>query len=80
VSGRASASAPPRRCPRIQLLGYALGAATSGVVANLTGLVAGAPRAAVELTGFGVCAAFLPLAALGVGRRLAARGDQARAR
>ena len=52
--------------PTIQLLGYASGAAASGLVANLTGLAADAPRAVVELTGFWVFAAFLPLAALGV--------------
>ncbi len=52
--------------PTIQLLGYALGAAASGIVANLSGLAADAPRAVVELTGFWVFAAFLPLAALGL--------------
>jgi hypothetical protein len=52
--------------PTIQLLGDALGAAASGIVANLSGLAADAPRAVVELTGFWVCAAFLPLAALGL--------------
>ena len=51
--------------PTIQLLGYALGAAASGIVANLSGLAAGAPRAVVESAAFWVFAAFLPLAALG---------------
>jgi hypothetical protein len=51
--------------PTIQLLGYALGAAASGIVANLSGLAADAPRAVVEGAAFWVFAAFLPLAALG---------------
>jgi MFS family permease len=51
--------------PTMQMLGYALGAAASGIVANLSGLAAGAPGAA-ERTAFWVFAAFLPLAALGL--------------
>ena len=52
--------------PTIQLLGYALGAALSGIVANLSGLAAEVPRAVVEVAAFWVFAAFLPVAALGV--------------
>jgi len=59
--------------PTIQLLGYALGAAASGIVANLSGLAADAPQNVVERTAFWVFAAFLPLALLGLAaaRRLA---------
>ena len=52
--------------PTIQLLGYALGAAASGIVANLSGLAADVSRGAVELAAFWEFAAFVPLAALGV--------------
>ena len=52
--------------PTIPLLGYALGAAASGIVANLSGLAAEAPRVVVERTAFWVFAAFLPLALLGL--------------
>ena len=58
--------------PTMQLLGYALGAAASGIVANLTGLAADAARPVVESAAFWVFAAFLPLAALGSRRGLAA--------
>jgi MFS family permease len=51
--------------PTMQLLGYALGAAGSGIVANLAGLSADAARPVVESAAFWVFAAFLPLAALG---------------
>jgi MFS family permease len=51
--------------PTMQLLGYALGAAASGIVANLVGLTANAPRVVIERAGFWVFAAFLPLAVLG---------------
>jgi hypothetical protein len=52
--------------PTIQLLGYALGAALSGIVANLSGLAADVSRGVVEGAAFWVFAAFLPLAGLGV--------------
>jgi hypothetical protein len=52
--------------PTIQLLGYALGAALSGIVANLSGLAADGSRGVVEGAAFWVFAAFLPLAGLGV--------------
>ncbi len=51
--------------PTMQMLGYALGAAASGIVANLSGL-ATAAGGGVEVAAFWVFAAFLPLAALGV--------------
>jgi hypothetical protein len=51
--------------PTMQLLGYALGAAASGIVANLAGLTADAARPVIENAAFWVFAAFLPLAALG---------------
>jgi MFS family permease len=52
--------------PTMQLLGYALGAAASGIVANLAGLAADAARPVVESAAFWLFAAFLPVAALGV--------------
>jgi MFS family permease len=51
--------------PTMQILGYALGAAASGIVANLAGLTAAAARPVTESAAFWVFAAFLPLAALG---------------
>jgi MFS family permease len=51
--------------PTIQLLGYALGAAACGIVANLAGLAADAPRPVLESAAFWVFAAFLPLALAG---------------
>ena len=61
--------------PTMQLLGYALGAAACGIVANLSGLTSEAAPAAIERAAFWVFAAFLPLAALGLGAawRLARR-------
>lgn len=52
--------------PTLQRLGYALGAAGAGIVVNLTGLTAAAPRAVVETASFWVFAAFIPAAAAGV--------------
>jgi MFS family permease len=52
--------------PTIQILGYAIGAAASGIVAKTSGLTAEAAPAAVEVAAFWVFAVFLPLAALGV--------------
>jgi MFS family permease len=52
--------------PTLQRLGYALGAAGAGIVVNLTGLTATAPRAVVETASFWVFAAFIPAAAAGV--------------
>jgi MFS transporter len=52
--------------PTMQLLGYALGAPASGMVANLAGLAADAPRPSIESAAFWLFAAFLPLAGLGV--------------
>jgi MFS family permease len=52
--------------PTMQMLGYALGAAASGIVANLTGLAEHAPRATVELAAFWVFAAFVPTALAGI--------------
>jgi hypothetical protein len=51
--------------PTMQILGYALGAAASGIVANLAGLTAAAARPVTESAAFWVFAAFLPLAAFG---------------
>jgi MFS family permease len=72
VMRRVVESVPPREreraassLPTMQLLGYALGAAASGIVANLAGLAADAARPVVEGAAFWVFAAFLPLAALG---------------
>ena len=65
--------------PTMQILGYAIGAAASGLVANMSGLAAEAAPPAVEAAAFWVFAAFLPLAALGVSSawRLAPRTDVA---
>lgn len=52
--------------PTMQLLGYALGAAASGVVVNMSGLTETAPRAIVESASFWVFAAFVPAAAAGI--------------
>jgi MFS family permease len=52
--------------PTMQMIGYAVGAAASGMVANALGLVDGAAREVVQVVAFWVFAAFLPLAALGV--------------
>jgi hypothetical protein len=51
--------------PTTQMVGYALGAALAGTVANMAGLAAGADHAAVGPTAFWIFAAFLPLAAIG---------------
>jgi MFS family permease len=51
--------------PTLQMLGYALGAALSGVVANAAGLGAGVSPGAAERAAVWVFAAFLPLAAVG---------------
>src|SRR3546814_11402266 len=55
--------------PTLQRLGYALGATEAGIVVNLTGLTAAAPRAVVETASFGVFDAFIPDAAEGVRRK-----------
>src|SRR5262245_18451202 len=47
--------------PTLQMIGYAVGAAASGVVANSLGLSEHAPDATVRAVGFWVFAAFLPL-------------------
>jgi MFS family permease len=52
--------------PTMQMIGYAVGAALSGMVANALGLVDGAPDAVVRSVAFWVFAAFVPVAALGV--------------
>lgn len=63
---------PPERerassaVPIMHILGYALGAAASGMVANMAGVAADAPLGAMQAAAFWVFAAFLPLAALGV--------------
>ena len=52
--------------PTLQMIGYAIGAAASGIVANALGLVDDAPTAVVRSVAFWVFAAFLPLVAWGV--------------
>ena len=52
--------------PTFQMIGYAVGAAASGIVANALGLTETAPDAVARVVAFWVFAAFLPLAALGV--------------
>jgi len=51
--------------PTMQLIGYAVGAALTGIVANTAGFADGVTRADAEVVGFWVFAAFLPLALLG---------------
>jgi len=52
--------------PTLQMIGYAIGAAASGVVANALGLTESAPIDVARVVGFWVFAAFLPLAFVGV--------------
>ncbi len=52
--------------PTLQMIGYAVGSAATGIVANALGLIEGAPLEVVRTVAFWVFAAFLPLAALGV--------------
>jgi hypothetical protein len=52
--------------PTLQMIGYAVGAAASGVVANTLGLAEGAAEETVRSVAFWVFAAFLPLAGLGI--------------
>jgi MFS family permease len=52
--------------PTIQRLGYALGAAYAGIVANAAGIADRMDRAAAQAVGFWIFAACLPLAALGL--------------
>jgi len=52
--------------PTLQLIGYALGAAMGGIIANGTGLAEQAPRAVVASAAFWLFAAFLPLTAVGI--------------
>jgi hypothetical protein len=52
--------------PTLQMIGYAVGSAATGIVVNALGLVEGAPLDVVRTVAFWVFAAFLPLAALGV--------------
>jgi MFS family permease len=52
--------------PTLQMIGYAVGAAVAGMIANALGLVTGAPTQTVRGVAFWVFAGFLPLAALGV--------------
>lgn len=52
--------------PTLQMIGYALGAALAGMVANGLGLSDGADLSVVGRVGFWVFAAFLPLAGLGI--------------
>jgi MFS family permease len=61
--------------PTVQMIGYAIGAAASGVVANTLGLGENAPDVVLRSVAFWVFAAFVPLLALGVAAawRVAAR-------
>jgi MFS family permease len=58
--GRASAGTPT-----VQMIGYAIGAASSGIIANAAGFAAGISHAAALHVGFWVFAAFLPLCLIG---------------
>jgi hypothetical protein len=58
--GRASSGVPTT-----QMIGYAIGAAASGVIANAAGFGAGITRLAAVEVGFWVFAAFLPLCLIG---------------
>ena len=61
--------------PTFQMIGYAIGAAVSGIVANGLGLADGAPLEVVRAVAFWVFAAFLPLGPIGIAAafRLTAR-------
>ena len=52
--------------PAMQMMGYALGAALAGIVANMAGLAEGVDAAAAERAAFWVFAVFLPIAIIGV--------------
>jgi hypothetical protein len=52
--------------PTMQMIGYAAGAAASGMVANALGLTEAAPDAVVRRVAFWMFAAFVPIALLGV--------------
>jgi MFS family permease len=52
--------------PTLQMIGYAVGAAASGIVANTLGLVEGAPDDVLRAVAFWIFAAFLPLALYGI--------------
>jgi MFS family permease len=52
--------------PTMQMIGYAVGAAASGMVANMLGFADGASAEVVGAVAFWVFAAFLPLALIGV--------------
>jgi MFS family permease len=53
--------------PTFQMIGYAVGAAASGIVANALGLTETAPVEVARSVGYWVFAAFLPLGLVGVG-------------
>jgi MFS family permease len=50
----------------VQRIGYAVGAAASGIAANLSGLAEGVSPGAARIAGFWVFAAFLPVLAVGL--------------
>lgn len=52
--------------PTLQMIGYAIGAALSGMLANALGLVDRAPAEVVRSVAFWVFAAFVPLTLLGI--------------
>jgi Na+-driven multidrug efflux pump len=52
--------------PTLQMIGYGVGAAASGIVANSLGLTDTAPAEVVRSVAFWVFAAFFPLALVGV--------------
>jgi len=52
--------------PTVQRLGYALGAAYTGIVANAVGIADRMERATAQALGFWIFAACLPLAAIGL--------------
>jgi MFS family permease len=52
--------------PTLQRLGYALGAAYVGIVANAVGMADSMDRVAAQAVGFWIFAACLPLAAIGL--------------
>lgn len=62
-SERALAAAAPGT---VQRIGYAVGAAATGIAANLAGLADGVSLAAARSAGFWVFAAFVPMLAIGV--------------
>jgi MFS family permease len=51
--------------PTVQMIGYALGSAVAGIIANAAGFAAGVSEETARAVGFWIFAAFMPLALVG---------------